>query len=79
MDKTEESFLLYAVWLIYLFFDIYYQKILYTAESNLFDILEKGLRYYSDFGLVGVVGNLNRWTGLLSDELMNCVRALINT
>ena len=43
-----------------------------TAESDLFDILEKGLRYFSVYGLVGVVGDLNCRTGLLSDESINC-------
>lgn len=43
-----------------------------TAELDLFDILEKGLRHYSDYGLVGVVGDLNCRTGLLSDEPIDC-------
>ncbi|MEW8546880.1 MAG: reverse transcriptase family protein, partial [Candidatus Thiodiazotropha sp.] len=43
-----------------------------TAETDLFDILEKGIRYYSDYGLVGVFGDLNCRTGLLSDEPINC-------
>ena len=43
-----------------------------NVDSDLFDILENGIRQYSDFGKVSVIGDLNARTGMLSDEPVGC-------
>ena len=44
-----------------------------NVETDLFDLLEKGIRHYSDFGSVMVFGDMNAKTGMLSDEPLSCV------
>ena len=43
-----------------------------NVDSDLFDLLEKGIRYYSDFGNIAIIGDLNARTASLSDESVNC-------
>ena len=43
-----------------------------NVETDFFDLLENGIRHYSHFGKVSVIGDLNVRTGLLSDEPMDC-------
>ena len=42
------------------------------VETDFFDMLENGIRHYSDCGKVSVIGDLNARTGLLSDEPVDC-------
>ena len=50
---------------------VYYQNV----DVNLFDVLERNIRHYSDYGKIMVIGDLNARTGLSSDhsESCNCV------
>ena len=47
---------------------IYFRK----NDCDLFDLLEKGIRHYSDFGSVAVIGDLNSRCASLSDEPVSC-------
>lgn len=43
-----------------------------NVDINLFDVLERDIRFYSDFGKIIVVGDLNARTGLSDDHFIGC-------
>ena len=43
-----------------------------NVDINLFDVLERDIRHYSDFGKIAVVGDLNARTGLSNDHFEGC-------
>ena len=47
---------------------VYYQNV----DVNLFDVLERNIRHYSDYGKIMVIGDLNARTGLSSDHSESC-------
>ena len=47
---------------------IYYKNV----DINLFDVLERDIRHYSDFGKIAVVGDLNARNGLSNDHFEGC-------
>ena len=47
---------------------VYYQNV----DVNLFDVLERNIRHYYDYGKIMVIGDLNARTGLSSDHSESC-------
>ena len=43
-----------------------------NVDFDLFDLLERKIRHYSDFGRVAVIGDLNARTASLYDEPVSC-------
>ena len=48
----------------YVSVSIYYKNV----DINSFDVFERDIRHYSDFGKIAVVGDLNARTGLSNDH-----------
>ena len=49
---------------------VYFKNV--EIDLHVYDLVEKGIRHYSNLGLVSIMGDLNARTGSMTDEPIDC-------